>query len=207
MQDLEFQNKYVHPFYLELMNLNFLRKSEEETDHLFENLSNLSKELDDAVLIQMLNDTWRLSKVGSWMIYASNKIELKTELIKYLSKEAIHYSEHVLLSLMLIDTEKSITNVSEFVERQIKWYIKTKDFINLERLSIDWGISILGYLDSKYKTQQIGRIHSTGWWDEFDENLKTLRYYDKISEKFKPQFHFNSIDLLFKRIKKDDNNV
>lgn len=206
MTDIEFQVKYVHPFYLELMNLNFLRKSEQETYHLFDNLSKLSNELSDVIIIEMLNGPWRPSKVGAWMIYASNKIELKHELAKYLSKEAIQYSEHVLFSLLLIDEESSVSSITKFIERQIKWYLRTKDFINLERLSIDWGISILGYLDGKNETLHIEKIQSANWWSEFDENLKELRYYDEISKRFKPKYHFNSIDLLFKRIKKDDNN-
>ncbi len=202
MKELEFQAKYIAPFYGDLMNLNFLRKSENETLLLFDNIEKLAKELKNVTLIELLNNSWRPSKVGAWMICLSNRDDLKPELVKYLSREAIHYSEHVLLCLLIMEEKNAANAIVKFIECQTKSYLKKENFIDIEILSIDWGISILKYLDNEYNANYIQEIYETNWWREFENKIKELRFYDALKAKFKPEYHLKSIELLMERIKK-----
>jgi len=80
MTELAFHSKYVAPYYLDLMNLNFLNKSIEETETLFSSLQLISNELHDKTIIKMLNDSWRPSKVSAWIIGVSKRNNLVSEL-------------------------------------------------------------------------------------------------------------------------------
>lgn len=97
--------------------------------------------------------------------------------------------------------EQNAANImSEFVEQQTKSYLKTEDIVNLERLSIDWSLSILNYLDNKYQTNYIDHIISKDWWLKFEEKLQEIRFYEAIRELFTPEYHVKVIDILMERI-------
>ena len=51
MNELEFNSKYITPYYMDLMNLNFLNKSDNEIERLFNSLWLIHKELDDQVSV------------------------------------------------------------------------------------------------------------------------------------------------------------
>ncbi len=208
MNEVFFRVKYVEPFYLDLMNLNFLQKPEIEILSLFDNLNKLAKSLDNDRIVALLNDTWRESKVGAWMICLSNKTELKSDLIKVISSEGIIlYSEHILMSLLILDKQNSGTELIKFAKRQVNWHLEKGNFLHVDSLSLDWCIAILRFLDKTYDTKYLTQVIEQGWWKNFDRNIQELRFYKKLKEKFEPQYYINdSITELLKIIKKRNIN-
>ena len=206
MQDIAFREKFIHPYYSELMGLNFLKKTEDETTVFFQSICSLALELNNEKLAELLNNEWRLSKVGAWMIALSNRTVLKSDLEKYLQNENIHYCEHALLSFFILNGRHSAKEIIEFVKRQTGWFVKTGDVINLERLSIDWGLSILNYLDVVHGTDHIERIQNEEWWATFDTKIRAVRHYEAISQKFNANYHFKSIEKLMQRVQNFQNN-
>jgi len=204
MAEKEFYTKYIAPFYIDLMNLNFVEKSEDQVICMFGQLKELSKELEEQVLIGLLNEAWRPSKVAAWMIGLSKRSELISQLINYLSKESVHYSEHVLINLMILEKQYAGKEIVKFIKQQVKYYLKTEDIINLERLSIDWGISILKHLDESYNSTYVEEVKNSSWWLEFDNNFQKNSFYSRIREKLELNHQVEAINVLMERMKKYD---
>ncbi|WP_378172417.1 DUF6000 family protein [Aquimarina sp. SS2-1] len=102
MTKQELHSKYIAPYYMDLMNLNFLNKSDTEIEKLFNSLQLIEKELSDEILIEMLKDSWRPSKVSAWAIGISKRADLFTEILDTLNTSGIQYSEHLLLNLLIL---------------------------------------------------------------------------------------------------------
>ncbi|MFD0997851.1 DUF6000 family protein [Ohtaekwangia kribbensis] len=123
MIDYTFHPKYVEPYYLLLMNANFIREPEKAPD-LFRNLKLLSRELDNAQLSIMLKSSWRPAKVAAWIIGLSGRTELEEDLIQLMKYNA-SYCEHLIFALTLLDVEVKV--LEEYITDQVK---------KAERLSI-----------------------------------------------------------------------
>ena len=76
------------------MNMNFVRKPKGYTEELFSELKIRPTELKNQEIIKMLNDSWRPSKVGAWMIG-----ELKTSEHILKMYESNYYIETIKESL------------------------------------------------------------------------------------------------------------
>ncbi len=195
----EFHQKYVAPYYMDLMNLNFVYKSKETVQKLINSIKGAGKELDDSTLIEMLNNHWRESKTSAWIIGVCNKNHLIDELLKTLQKQGIQYSEHILLNILILNVT-DVKIFETFLNQQIDYFLKTNDIFILENLSIDWGISILNFLDKKNHSNYIKKIKSSKKWIEFIKKLETHKYSDRISdaiiETFENEYHLEEINLM-----------
>jgi hypothetical protein len=102
MTDYTFHPDYVDPYYLLLMNANFVSRPE-HIPGLFNGLKKIEKELDNVQLTHMLRSTWRPSKVAAWIIGLYQKVELEDELINKLYNSPI-YCEHLIFALAFLNT-------------------------------------------------------------------------------------------------------
>lgn len=202
MTELAFHPKYVAPFYMDLMKLNFLSKSIEETEKLFNSLKDVSNELEDEKLIEMLNDSWRPSKVSAWIIGVSNRNKLIDELELVLNKKGVHHSEHILLNLLILKGNASNQSMINFINRQIDYLIETSNKLVVENLSIEWAIAILGYLDKLNGTADLREVYESEKWAIFEKELKNLRFYDPIKPIYESTYYEEEITDLMKRMKR-----
>jgi hypothetical protein len=153
------------------MKMNFVSKPELYSKEMFKQLDSLSNELSDIQLVEMLNEPWRLSKVGAWMIGIGNRQTLKEDLIKYLDKTPADYPEHALVNLLILTKDNSTNYIKIFLERQIKYYVSSKEYIVIEHLSIHWAIAILKYIDEEFEQSNLKQTESKQFWIEFMEHV------------------------------------
>jgi hypothetical protein len=198
MLHLDLYPKYVTPFYGELLNLNFTSKSDEAIGTLFHSIQSIAKEINDETLITMLNATYRPSKVAAWIIGMDRRTHLIKELEFFLCKSGIIYTEHVLLNLLLLTGKKSIQTVIDFITQQIKFYLNQGNIIFLESSSIDWAISIVGYLDKTNNLNQLNHLYSSELWTNFEIHLQTFppSIYKSIKLSLEPSFHHKQINRM-----------
>ncbi|MEM6700182.1 MAG: hypothetical protein AAF599_17390 [Bacteroidota bacterium] len=147
------------------------------------------------------NEWWRHSKVGAWMIGLSGRSTLKNELANYLSKGLTYYSEHVLINLLILEGKQAGTGILKFMERQVKATLKKRDFLNIDRLSIDWGIAILYYLDELYDSEYVKIIKTSNWRYNLYHTLEHERFHEMLDQILYPQTTIESIHLLMNRLK------
>jgi len=202
MTELAFHPKYVAPFYMDLMKLNFLSKSIEETEKLFDSLIEVSKQLEDEKLVEMLNDSWRPSKVSAWIIGVSNRIGLIEELEFVLNKKGVYHSEHILLNLLILKGENSNQSLINFIYRQIDYLIETDNKLVVENLSIEWAISILGYLDKLNGITDLKEVYESEKWANFEKTVMDLKFYDAIKPIYGPTYYQEEITDLMERMKR-----
>ena len=201
MTERAFHPKYVAPFYLDLMNLNFLNKSIEESEHLFNSLKLISNELQDKKLIDMLYDTWRPSKVSAWIIGIAKRENLVDELELILNKKGLLHAEHILLNLLILKGQSISQLLMNFINRQIEYLNETSNKLVVENLSIEWAVSILGYLDKLNSTTNLRKVQTSERWLIFENELKELRFYDAIKLRYESTYYEVKITELMKRIK------
>lgn len=135
MIDYTFHPKYVEPYYLLLMNANFIREPEKAPD-LFRNLRLLSHELDNAQLSIMLKSSWRPAKVAAWIIGLSGRKELEEDIIQLMKYNA-SYCEHLIFALTLLDAEVKV--LEEYITDQVK---KSEKLSITAIESISFGIAL-----------------------------------------------------------------
>lgn len=184
------------------MKLNFLSKSIEGTEELFNSLKVISSELEDEKLVEMLNDSWRPSKVSAWIIGVSNRSRLTKELELILNKKGVHHSEHLLLNLLILKGEKSNQSFINFINRQIDYLTETDNKLVVENLSIEWAISILGYLDKLNGTADLKDIYESEKWMVFEKELMNLKFYDAIKPIYEARYYEEEITDLMGRMKR-----
>jgi len=200
MNELEFNSKYITPYYMDLMNLNFLNKSDNEIERLFNSLWLIHKELDDQVLIKMLKGSWRSSKVAAWVIGVSRRSNLLVEIVDKLKTSGIQYSEHLLLNVLILK-ENPQKHIRSFLYQQIDFFIEINNVLALENLSIDWALSILNFIDKKDNTAIVQNILVSDEWVKFDNKLKNLPYYELIKKRFEPDYFEEELNTLVERLK------
>ena len=191
-KDFNFNLEDVEPYYLLLMNLNFLNPLHSpKSEWLLKNLKELGEGIEDEVLVEMLNYSWRSSKVAAWVISVSNKIRLVPELEASL-KRSIIYSEHLLMALLIIRREDSYHTIKEFAQSQLaKFHTKT-GISSIDRSSIDWAIACLKWIEEFYSVSGPG----------VDDILKSQIWVNAINdaEKYRVGYVFK-IDRCFNSVK------
>ena len=159
---------------------------------MFGQLINLSKELTDQELKDILLDEgWRISKVGAWMIGLDNRKILKLNLEECLRSNVSENCEHILLSYYALEKEESAGILLSFLENQTKNFIKSTHN-DYEHLSIDWVRAVLRLIDGLYNKNYTAAVESSEWWNDFishiaknklfAENLQSEFYYEKVKE-------------------------
>lgn len=187
------------------MKLNFVSKSEEYSKEMFKQLDSLGKELSDKQLIEMLNDPWRLSKVGAWMIGIGNRQTLLKNLIEYLEITPADYPEHALVNLLILTENESVDYIKDFLERQIKHYVSSKKNIEIGILSVHWAIAIIKYIDEEFNKSNFMELESKEYWINFINKVERKRERDTIIELLETKYYYNTIKETIRRIKTDDN--
>lgn len=201
-QQIEFVKRYIRPYYMDLMKMNFIRKSKEYTAKLFYELEVLSNELESEVLIKMLNDSWRPSKVGAWMIGVSNKSELKSELEEYLNQINNQYCEHVLFNYYLLDGENSVNEICSYINREIQIILNSeKPVLDIERISIHWAIAILKHIDVKYDRNYEKELITSQLWNQYISKIKKLKISEHILKMYESNYYFETIEESLMRVK------
>jgi hypothetical protein len=200
MERPEFLSRYIRPFYMDLMKMNFIEKPEADTHKMVKQLKELSNELSDAQLKDMLNDAWRLSKVGAWMIGLGKRTNLKTELESYLHTTPSDYCEHVLMNLYILDQEKAGNKISEFLERQIRYYNTNEENIDIENLSIQWAVGLLKYSDKINDSKYFPNAKSNDYWKLFLNKIEKRTNEEQIRELISSEYYINTIEETIKRL-------
>jgi hypothetical protein len=167
MIDYTFHPKYVEPYYLLLMNANFIRDPEKAPD-LFRDLRQLSLELDNSQLSIMLKSSWRPSKVAAWIIGLAGKKELEEDLIQLMKYNA-SYCEHAIFALTLLDVESKV--LEEYITDQIR-KSEALPVMDIERFSFAWAIAALDWLSDK-KRNDVRSDKFTERWQSFIVSLET----------------------------------
>lgn len=201
-QQIEFIKKYIRPFYMDLMNMNFVRKSQDYTKELFSELKSRSTELKNEEIIKMLNDTWRPSKVGAWMIGVGCKSDLKIELLRYLNKTGNHYCEHVLFNYYLMEGEDSATEVKNYITREIEFVLKSeKPFYDIEILSIHWAIAILKHIDKVFSSDHLNDVKDSSIWIKLLSRVNELKTSEHILKMYESNYYVETIEESLKRVR------
>ncbi|GEM_PF-2853069 len=216
LKNIDFHPKYVNPFYLGLMNLNFAREEIVSNPLKFlKSVKALRNELNNEEIIQLLNHNWRPSKVGAWIIGLCKIEELEFELIKYLNLRPTH-SEHVIINLTIFNSKKGTKSLSEYVENQLSQILtltKSKEEYNagsmFESNSLIWGFNALKYLDSiNLTTSYSDLINSELWnsikkeWLEISKkNPRALGFYNMFLD---AEIRDLGLEKSMKLIKKED---
>ena len=199
--NIEFIQRYIQPFYSDLMNLNFIRKPTAYTDELFALLNDRAHEIENEDVIKMLNDSWRPSKVGAWMISIS-KPELKDELKKYLTIPGKHYSEHILFNVLLLEERNAAEAIKSYILLYMNSFINGKiSNIDIERVSLQWAISIIRYIDHIFKTNHENDIKSSPTWGLFTLKMYDIPYGKEILANIKSDHYINTIQEAMRRLK------
>ncbi|MBX2840497.1 MAG: hypothetical protein KTR26_01900 [Flammeovirgaceae bacterium] len=201
MTELSLHPKYVAPFYMDLMNLNFLNKSDEEIRFLFDSIKSISKELSDDKLIKMLNDSWRSSKVSAWVIGITRRENLVNEIISFLSKKGTYHSEHALVNLLILKGCESNQFIKKYITQQINFLLESDNKLIVENLSIEWAISVVGYNDKYCGTDDLNEVYISEEWLNFESELKMLAFYENIRPSFEPTYFENELTKLITKIK------
>lgn len=186
---------------MDLMKMNFISKPEGHTIEMVAQLRELGKELSVNQLRNILNDFWRLSKVGAWMIGIGNRSNLKPDLEKYLLTTPSDYSEHALINLYFLDLEYSGFKIFGFAERQIRYYTNQNEYIELDNLSIQWAIGILKYIDITFHQNNINKLESTELWNKFINKIQGMKASVQMMQMIKSEYYFQTIKETVKRIK------
>ncbi len=181
-EEFAFHPKYVAPFYGGLMNFNILNKEVVANPYKFlEEVRELGHELSDDLVLTLLNNSWRPSKVGAWVIGLCKKYHLEDDLISYLMTNPI-YCEHAIIGLTILNSEKSAVAIKDFTKSQLNLILSllknSSDYQALENLGrhrIETAFSALQYLDKINKTEfflEVG-IQSSEW-GQIKEEVKKL---------------------------------
>ena len=150
----------------------------------------------------MLNDSWRPSKVGAWMIGVGNRRELAVELTKYLNMPGNHYCEHVLFNYYLMEDKNSITEFKNYIFREIEFVLKSeKPFYDLEILSIHWAIAILKHSDQEYSTENERAIKGSSLWEELVSRINELKTSEHILKMYESKYYIETIEESLNRVK------
>lgn len=160
MIDYTFHPKYVEPYYLMLMNANFIREPEKAPD-LFRNLRLLSHELDNAQLSIMLKSSWRPAKVAAWIIGLSGRKELEEDLIQLMKYNA-SYCEHLIFALTLLDVEVKV--LEEYIIDQVRKSEKLS-ITAIESISFGVALAARDWLYDKKGTVSGGEEFMKIWND------------------------------------------
>ena len=200
MTDLAFHPTYVDPYYLKLMNLNFLKNSDAEVSSLFDSLRQLGLELSDEMLVKMLNESWRPAKVAAWVIGLSNRKKLASEIRNGLQKPGTQYCEHLLINLLILDPLKCKEPIQSFLYQQFKYFIDTKNILIIDCLSIDWALSILSYLEKRADTLFLDEMYKSDLWLEFERELKKIKFYEGLKARFEPAYREDQMLSLMNKL-------
>jgi hypothetical protein len=180
MTDYTFHPEYVDPYYLLLMNANFVREPE-SIPGLFSGLKKVEKELDNFQLTRMLRSSWRPSKVAAWIIGLYQKVELEDELIKTLNNTPT-YCEHLIFALAFLNTENSIGSIESHIQLETDSLKENFQFLRIDIVSFDWAFAALSWLDKLNKTNRIeNALHV---WDKFKKGMEIYenKYRFKIDK-------------------------
>lgn len=201
-QQIEFIKRYIRPFYMDLMKMNFVDKSQEYTDELFFNLRTTSTELKNETIIKMLNDSWRPSKVGAWMIGIGEKLDLKLELLKYLNLVGNHYCEHVLFNYYLLEGKESATELKNYINREIHFITTSEEpFLDVERISIHWAIAILQHIDKENSANNVKEVKTSSTWNSLISTIRKLKTSEHILKMYDSNYYLETIEESIKRVK------
>jgi len=168
MTDYSFHPDYVVPYYGLLMNANFVTEPK-NIPVLFNGLKKIEKELDNVQLTDMLKSSWRPSKVAAWIIGLYEKVELEDELINTLVKDRI-YCEHLIFSLAFLNTENSIASIEKHIHLETDSLRENFDLNRIERVSFDWAIAAIGWLDKLNKTTRMEKTLHV--WYTFKKDIE-----------------------------------
>ncbi len=170
---LNFNPVYVDPFYGGLMNANFVREEIVSDPIIFlKSVKRLRLKLANKEILTLLNDSWRPSKVGAWVIGLCRINELKIHLIEYLNNQPI-YCEHVIINLALFNSDDGNIGINNFLSNQLKVildYTKNgeeyKAIDVFERNSILWAFKAIEYLDLVNSTRNYKKLINSDIWNE-----------------------------------------
>jgi|GEM_PF-5747439 len=89
---------------------------------------------------------------------------------------------------------------------QIDYLTQSSNKFVVESLSIEWAISILGYIDSLYSKSNLKEFYRSERWLNFENELKVLPFYDAIKQNFESAYYGEEIKELMNRINLREEN-
>jgi hypothetical protein len=103
-----------------------------------------------------------------------------------------------------------------FINQQIQFLLETDHKLVVENLSIEWGVSILGYNDKLFGTNHLLEVYDSTEWSKFEDELKKLNspglrrfqdkptFYELIRPKYESTFYEAPINKLMDLLKVND---
>ena len=147
------------------MGFNIVRKEVVPNPKEFLNsIQSLKQELSNDEILMLLNNSWRPSKVGAWIIGLCRIEELEKDLIQYLKNRPI-YCEHIIINLPLFNTPTGNQALRNYAQSQMERILiltrrgKEHEAGEMfERNSILWAFNAIRYLDSINSTKHYNEL-------------------------------------------------
>lgn len=184
------------PFYLKLMNANFLRMQAEEQKIFVSDMKLVLKEIHPEDLFQMLKENnWRPQLTAGWFI-GFNKVEELTDAVGKNLLEMPYYAGMYCFALARVGTPKA----SDYLESYLNQYL-VSDYAQhsrAETLTLQYGLSALEWI-----APEKCRLFYPEKWNNFTTTL--FEYYtpdhniDKLSTEFKNYWKFETAKTTFKQ--------
>ncbi len=127
MPDWSFHPTLIEPFYSVFMNGNILRSSHEEQRRILADFHRRLPEYSDAMLREMLYQSWRSQKVAAWVIAQRRQHTFLSVVIQLLLRFTPH-PEHLCICLARLAGNEASEALEQYLERcfetspmQLEW--------------------------------------------------------------------------------------
>lgn len=155
--DLGFHPERVVPFYLELMNWNFLRLSDAEKQEFAQHIQRVLKTLDNQDIKHLLDsENWRARLVAGWFA----GFDKRKELSKHIGENLIAYPSYAYMycfTLARINNETAIDYLSAYLEKYLSQDYATN--MTSETLSVQYVLAALFHI----APDRAGRFYPEKW--------------------------------------------
>jgi len=190
-----FHPKWVAPYYLKLMNGNFLRLSSDEQQAFIHDVRQVLEEIDSATLGNMLSSSnWRPRLTAGWFIGFQKRQEFAGTVSEHLLKFP-NYGGMYCVALARIGD----ANAADGLEAYLDEYLKPDHARNwdAEKLTVQYGLAGLEWVSAE-RSKAFYPVR----WNEFVEALfdfYTDDRQDDLSKSFRAAWQFDTVKSTFKQ--------
>jgi hypothetical protein len=192
--DIEWYEKTINPYYVGLMNLNFVNNEQYgESKIMISSLKELGYSMKNDEILKLLNGYWRESKVGAWVIGLCDLKELEYDLIKVLNEKPI-YCEHLIFNIAFLNSingsnaiikhaNQVICKAINYTELGNKFWYKGIDILQMH--SLGWAFEGIQYLDEMNGTNMCEMILNSDEWNHLKKIWKLIsEQFDREQKKY-----------------------
>lgn len=190
--DPSFLNKWVAPFYLDILHGNYANLNGSELVAQFvANVKAVLPDLDSTVLVQLIDyDGWREAMVGSWFAGVTGAVELQDRIGERLNDPGGGYSDQAhAFALARFGT----ANAREYLVTYLNTILENPD----HRIQLFWALPAMMWLDVRlgvtHSEQFVGpgSVWERMYGDDHEEKLRQVIEHFKMCMAF-VDYHFKS---------------